>query len=171
MSCAFRCRPRAATSTKRDSQKRSAGACGLTPRCSGDAWRTLPTRAAAQYGRQFSDRVPSRRDRRGRDQAGGAAMEEHLRVTRLLAPARHWRAADTGGLLLGDEGDAQLGSRASFPLTQDQRHTIRGRASYHFSSAGWLRSPDGTGAVCRSKTSTTRLRTRWSSGASVSWTV
>ena len=44
----------------------------------------------------------------------------------------------TGGLLLGDEGDAELGSRARFPLTQDQRHTIRGRASYHFSSAGWI---------------------------------
>ena len=44
----------------------------------------------------------------------------------------------TGGLLLGEEGSAQLESTERFPLTQDQRHTIRGRTSYQFSSSGWI---------------------------------
>jgi hypothetical protein len=36
----------------------------------------------------------------------------------------------TGGLFLGDEGAALLNSDESFPITQDQRHTVRGRVSY-----------------------------------------
>jgi outer membrane cobalamin receptor len=44
----------------------------------------------------------------------------------------------TGGLFLGDEGVAQLESRARFPLTQDQRHTVRGRATYQFSPSAWV---------------------------------
>jgi hypothetical protein len=44
----------------------------------------------------------------------------------------------TGGLFLGDEGVAQLESRARFPLTQDQRHTVRGRATYQFAPSTWI---------------------------------
>ncbi|MEN3337574.1 MAG: hypothetical protein V7647_1250 [Acidobacteriota bacterium] len=36
----------------------------------------------------------------------------------------------TGGLLLGDASAALLTSRDRFPVTQDQRHTVRGRVSY-----------------------------------------
>ena len=36
----------------------------------------------------------------------------------------------TGGLFLGDEGAARLASHERFPVTQDQRHTARGRVSY-----------------------------------------
>jgi outer membrane cobalamin receptor len=36
----------------------------------------------------------------------------------------------TGGLFLGDEGAALLTSHERFPVTQDQRHTVRGRVSY-----------------------------------------
>jgi outer membrane receptor protein involved in Fe transport len=44
----------------------------------------------------------------------------------------------TGGLFLGEEGFEQLASREQFPLTQDQRHTVRGRAIYQFSPAVWI---------------------------------
>lgn len=44
----------------------------------------------------------------------------------------------TGGLFLGEEGTERLGSTSSFPVTQDQRHTIRGRVSYQFSPSAWL---------------------------------
>ena len=44
----------------------------------------------------------------------------------------------TGGLLLGEEATTRLASTEHFPVTQDQRHTIRGRASYQFSSSGWI---------------------------------
>ena len=44
----------------------------------------------------------------------------------------------TGGLFLGEEGRSLLASTESFPVTQDQRHTIRGRAAYQFSSSGWI---------------------------------
>lgn len=44
----------------------------------------------------------------------------------------------TGGLFLGEEGRSLLESTDRFPVTQDQRHTIRGRASYQFSSSGWV---------------------------------
>ena len=36
----------------------------------------------------------------------------------------------TGGLFLGDEAAALLSSHERFPVTQDQRHTVRGRVSY-----------------------------------------
>jgi TonB dependent receptor-like, beta-barrel len=43
----------------------------------------------------------------------------------------------TGGLFLG-EGTEALESTEEFPLTQDQRHTIRGRATYQFSPSTWI---------------------------------
>jgi hypothetical protein len=44
----------------------------------------------------------------------------------------------TGGLFLGGEGFDQLASREKFPLTQDQRHTLRARATYQFSPSAWM---------------------------------
>jgi hypothetical protein len=44
----------------------------------------------------------------------------------------------TGGLFLGTEGRSLLASTDRFPVTQDQRHTLRGRATYQFSSSGWI---------------------------------
>ncbi len=44
----------------------------------------------------------------------------------------------TGGLFLGEDAVELLASRARFPVTQDQRHTIRGRVSYAWSGGGWL---------------------------------
>jgi outer membrane cobalamin receptor len=44
----------------------------------------------------------------------------------------------TGGLLLGDKVGASLGASNQFPVTQDQRHTVRGRASYQLTSSAWL---------------------------------
>ena len=43
----------------------------------------------------------------------------------------------TGGLFLGED-IAQLESTEAFPLTQDQRHTIRGRVTYQFSPSTWI---------------------------------
>lgn len=43
----------------------------------------------------------------------------------------------TGGLFLGEDSE-QLESTEEFPLTQDQRHTIRGRATYQFSPSTWI---------------------------------
>jgi hypothetical protein len=44
----------------------------------------------------------------------------------------------TGGLFLGEKDIEQLESTEQFPLTQDQRHTIRGRAAYQFSPSSWV---------------------------------
>ena len=43
----------------------------------------------------------------------------------------------TGGLFLGED-TAELDSTAKFPLTQDQRHTIRARATYQMSPSSWV---------------------------------
>jgi hypothetical protein len=43
----------------------------------------------------------------------------------------------TGGLLLGDEAATLLASTDRFPVTQDQRHTLRGRASVHLGPSAW----------------------------------
>lgn len=43
----------------------------------------------------------------------------------------------TGGLFLGEDTEA-LESTEEFPLTQDQRHTIRGRMTYQFSPSSWI---------------------------------
>lgn len=44
----------------------------------------------------------------------------------------------TGGLFLGEGGQSLVASRERFPVTQDQRHTLRGRALYQCSSSGWI---------------------------------
>jgi hypothetical protein len=43
----------------------------------------------------------------------------------------------TGGLFLGEEGDELLESSGRFAITQDQRHTVRGRVAYQFAPAAW----------------------------------
>jgi outer membrane cobalamin receptor len=44
----------------------------------------------------------------------------------------------TGGLFLGDEASALLGSTDRFAVTQDQRHTVRSRVGYQISPAAWV---------------------------------
>lgn len=43
----------------------------------------------------------------------------------------------TGGLLLGDDATTLLASIDQFPVSQDQRHTVRGRMSYQFGPRTW----------------------------------
>jgi outer membrane cobalamin receptor len=43
----------------------------------------------------------------------------------------------TGGLLLGDDATAQVTSSDSFPISQDQRHTLRSRIAYQLSDRAW----------------------------------
>jgi len=43
----------------------------------------------------------------------------------------------TGGLFLGEES-AALNSRETFPVSQDQRHTVRGQMNYQAAPALWL---------------------------------
>ena len=44
----------------------------------------------------------------------------------------------TGGLLLGDDASTLLTSADRFPVSQDQRHTVRSRATYQVSPRMWL---------------------------------
>jgi outer membrane cobalamin receptor len=44
----------------------------------------------------------------------------------------------TGGLLLGDDAGAELTSTDAFPISQDQRHTLRGRIAWQLSGRTWL---------------------------------
>jgi outer membrane cobalamin receptor len=44
----------------------------------------------------------------------------------------------TGGLLLGDDAADELASTGSFPVSQDQRHTVRGRIGYQLSERAWV---------------------------------
>ena len=44
----------------------------------------------------------------------------------------------TGGLFLGDEAASALTSRDEFPISQDQRHTVRGRVNYQISPRAWV---------------------------------
>jgi hypothetical protein len=44
----------------------------------------------------------------------------------------------TGGLLLGDDAADELTSTGSFPISQDQRHTARGRIAYQLSERAWV---------------------------------
>lgn len=44
----------------------------------------------------------------------------------------------SGGLFLGDEATALLTSTDRFPVSQDQRHTVRGRVSYQVTPAAWV---------------------------------
>ena len=77
-----------------------------------------------------------------------------IRGTEIKVDLTHWKALSgfvsyahmrgvgelpvTGGLLLGDEASALLASRGEFAVTQDQRHTVRGRAHYQLSPAVWI---------------------------------
>jgi outer membrane receptor protein involved in Fe transport len=44
----------------------------------------------------------------------------------------------TGGLLLGDDAVSALASTNAFPISQDQRHTLRGRLTYQLSQRAWV---------------------------------
>jgi hypothetical protein len=44
----------------------------------------------------------------------------------------------TGGLLLGDDAASALMSTEAFPISQDQRHTVRGRVAYRLSDRAWV---------------------------------
>lgn len=44
----------------------------------------------------------------------------------------------TGGLLLGDDAASALTSTSAFPISQDQRHTMRGRVAYQLSNRAWV---------------------------------
>lgn len=44
----------------------------------------------------------------------------------------------TGGLLLGDDATASLTSGDRFPISQDQRNTVRSRVSYQLSPRAWV---------------------------------
>jgi hypothetical protein len=44
----------------------------------------------------------------------------------------------TGGLLLGDNATISLNASDQFPVTQDQRHTLRGRASLRLAPRAWV---------------------------------
>ena len=44
----------------------------------------------------------------------------------------------TGGLFLGDDATTLLASAARFPISQDQRHTMRGRIGYQLRPSVWI---------------------------------
>src|SRR4029434_10608078 len=44
----------------------------------------------------------------------------------------------TGGLLIGDDVDDRLESREQFPISQDQRHTVRGRINVQPHRRAWV---------------------------------
>ena len=44
----------------------------------------------------------------------------------------------TGGLFLGDRSTTSLQSTDQFPVSQDQRHTVRGRARYQLRPSAWI---------------------------------
>src|SRR5262249_24249045 len=44
----------------------------------------------------------------------------------------------TGGLPLGEDTASALTSTSAFPITQDQRHTMRGRVAYQMSDRAWV---------------------------------
>jgi hypothetical protein len=66
---------------------------------------------------------------RWRDWSGFVSYS-HLRGTGFLPI--------TGGLLVGDDAEPDLESDESFPISQDQRHTLRGRVSYQLSDRAWI---------------------------------
>src|SRR5262245_7439129 len=44
----------------------------------------------------------------------------------------------TGGLLLGEDATSALTATDRFPISQDQRHTLRGRLNYQMSRRAWV---------------------------------
>jgi outer membrane cobalamin receptor len=82
-----------------------------------------------------------------------AFQTAHITGTELKLDAPHWGTFSgfvsyanmhgigelpiTGGLFLGDEAATLLASTAQFPVSQDQRHTLRGRVSDQINSSVW----------------------------------
>ncbi|PYQ70143.1 MAG: TonB-dependent receptor [Acidobacteria bacterium] len=80
-----------------------------------------------------------------------AFRDATIRGLELKADVPHWRSLSgsigyawmrgrgdlpiTGGLFLGDEANSLLASTDRFPISQDQRHTARGRVAYRLASA------------------------------------
>lgn len=77
-----------------------------------------------------------------------------IKGTEVKLEMPHWRALSgfisyahmrglgdlpiTGGLFLGEEATTLLPSEDRFPVSQDQRHTVRGRVSYQLAPAAWV---------------------------------
>jgi len=78
----------------------------------------------------------------------------HIRGTEVKLDVPRWRALSgslsyanmtgvgylpiTGGLLLGDDAGESLASTDRFPISQDQRHTVRGRVNAQVSPRAWV---------------------------------
>jgi outer membrane receptor for Fe3+-dicitrate len=83
-----------------------------------------------------------------------AFRRAEVRGTEVKLDVPHWKALTgsvsyahlrgvgelpiTGGLLLGNEATGLLTSTDRFPISQDQRHTVRGRTSYQFTPSAWV---------------------------------
>jgi outer membrane cobalamin receptor len=83
-----------------------------------------------------------------------AFRRAEVRGTEVKLDVPHWRAVTgsvsyaymrgvgelpiTGGLLLGNEATTLLTSTDRFPITQDQRHTLRVRTSYQLTPSAWM---------------------------------
>src|SRR5439155_24018551 len=82
-----------------------------------------------------------------------AFRHDEIRGTEVKLNVPHWKAMSgfvsyahtrgvgdlpiTGGLLLGEDATTSLTSTDQFPVSQDQRHTVRGRVSYQFAPTAW----------------------------------
>jgi outer membrane receptor for Fe3+-dicitrate len=82
-----------------------------------------------------------------------AFRRAEIRGTELKLDMPHWRAVSgfvsyahtrgvgqlpiTGGLLLSGDAVTLLTPTSQFPVSQDQRHTVRGRINYQFAPAAW----------------------------------
>ena len=80
-------------------------------------------------GVSFPDRVHARVDQRRRSEGGCAEMADGHGIVGYSYLRGVGELPITGGLFLGEEAAALLRRRNSFPVTQDQRHTIRSRIS------------------------------------------
>ena len=77
-----------------------------------------------------------------------------VRGTEIKLDVPHWRALSgsvsyaymrgvgdlpvTGGLFVGDRITTSLSSTDRFPVSQDQRHTVRGRVTYQLKPSAWV---------------------------------
>jgi hypothetical protein len=83
-----------------------------------------------------------------------ALRKAHISGTEVKLELPHWRALSgfvsyanmvgvgylpiTGGLLLGDDAATSLSSGDRFPISQDQRNTLRTRIAYQLSERAWV---------------------------------
>jgi len=83
-----------------------------------------------------------------------AFRRAEVRGTEIALDVPHWKAFAgsvsyaymrgvgnlpiTGGLLVGDQVAASLTATGQFPVSQDQRHTVRGRSSYQLTPSAWV---------------------------------